>query len=417
MNIKHFLTTQINDNGEETGEVKIFSNVEEVIRYVSQSEESENRKGIIEQTLKNMNCNDFEVIAAGNFIYEVDCMNDEDYKQIASDNEDLIVKDVDVFEICDGKTVSKVFGIDGLEKKLASFGIAGDDINVAISELSDKDFASISLTDPKIETLTIDKLSSRDVSKLEKSDTKFALEYNTARKMVVENVEEKIRYEIEFSVPVALDAQNALNDNPFICDNVEWTYTNTIEFSCAGEDDELYRDIIERLEDVGIQEDEYVITELSSSPSDKFRIDESTKRILEDSDGGYCGFQIKIEDAEDGTKSCNICKNGKTIITVGGFNSDNRAIAAAKFRIDSGKLSESTDELEGICEIEFLNTIVQDVKNALNDNPFVRHNIEWVYTNVIAFDYAGDDDELYIEIIECLEDADISKDEYVITKF
>lgn len=60
--------------------------------------------------------------------------------------------------------------------------------------------------------------------------------------------------QIEFSLRVAQEAMEAINDNLFLEDNVEETSTNSIEF-----DEEILQEVLDTLESCGVSEDEFTV--------------------------------------------------------------------------------------------------------------------------------------------------------------
>lgn len=338
MNTKHFFLTQVDGEGAETGEIQVLSTIADVIAYLEKDQKADFDKEQVTDMLEVMKPDDFETIVSGDFIYEVDCIDEDTFKQIQSQNGEMIPKEVDVFNFFDGSTLSKVFGTDALKQKLQDSGVAEDKIEEALAELEKDGKSDISLEEDK-SNIEIDKLDLREIHQLIKTDEKFALEYKTAQGMVNES---------------------------------------TVD---------------------GVQQ----------PPTDEKAKDQNEQQIVEN----YLGYELKMTECEDGKKRCEIFKNGEKIRTTKGYEDGKQAIAVAKSRIDFGKLNESEEDDDKVYEITVSVSRAQDVANALNDDPFIKHNIEWTSSNSFTFEDGGDC-ELRTAILEQLEAAGIPGDEYSI---
>lgn len=348
MNTKHFFLTQVNNEGSETGEVKVLSSIQDVIAYLEQDEKADFDKEEVADTLEAMNPGDFDTVVSGDFIYEVDCIDEDTFKQLQSENGETVPKEVDVFDLFDGKEIVKVFGIESLKEKLQGFGIAEDRIAEIVAELEKDGKSDVSFEEDK-DNIEIDKLTLREIHRLLKTDEKFALEYKTAQGMAVNE-------------------------------------STTTEKEEQGDKSREEQGDSQKKDDAPNQE-----------------------KIVEN----YLGYELKMTECEDGKKCCEIFKNGEKIRTTKGYKDGKQAVAVAKSRIDFGKLNESEEDDDKVYEITVSVSRAQDVANALNDDPFIKHNIEWTSSNSFTFEDGGDC-ELRTAILEQLEAAGIPGDEYSI---
>lgn len=189
--MNYFLLTQVDENGNETGEVKLIHGAEEAIRYLLKGEDSQVRRDAISDIVNDMNAGDFDTVLSGKFIYEVDCISKEDADKMEYSDDDFIAPEkTAVFEIYyDNKDLKYAFGRTDLEAKLKEMGIDFDKISSLEVEEGKEVFLNVS--DPVHVSITVKKLTNREVEKKISTDEKFALEFETMFKKP-ENLTESI---------------------------------------------------------------------------------------------------------------------------------------------------------------------------------------------------------------------------------
>lgn len=314
---KWYLINQIDRNGEETGVKKLVQGAREAAKLLIGKNSQTNRRGV-ENNLDRMKFDDFKTFFVAPFIFEVDCLSAEDAKEIDVEEEDVVkYKEVPVYEIFgDDNVLIYAFGDDDLLKKLTApemFSV--EDVKGIMDDLYDNGEAELVREKPEHYNVAITKLSVDKVEELASKDDKFALDLESAKKMLVESTEpkngafieeceegfklsifkegkevrnfwpteskeeaEKLQNFLEesgafdddeaqaikvtFSPGVAVKAAEAISDSPFLKHNTSWISTNVLAFVAGDEDDaeDLIDEIKSQLEAFEIGEDEYEIS-------------------------------------------------------------------------------------------------------------------------------------------------------------
>ena len=388
--MNHFLITQINEEGNETGIVKLIEGFEETARYINRDEQSPEQKDKNSEVLKNMNPGEFETLNSGKFIYEIDCISDEEAKDLEVENSDKIgAEKTAVYEIfVDNKDIDYAFGREDLNKKLVDLGFSLESVNDLEMEIGKESF--LELEDPKHISVTVKPMNDRDVEKMIQTNQAFALDYET---MIKEpsNLNEAYVTDVEEFIKDGLfvKIQKTPNDRFFY-----QVYTDKKKLfltQCS-----FFRSAVEAKKD---------FEERISDPNSILSIDakEKLSRLNENSDDmnnciSYLGKEIKL-----------ITKDGKVFVNVNGkrygsFNESGTAEAFGRYLVESG-IEQST-------EIEFSVSVAKKAAEAIDDNPYLKHNTTWIGTNVLEIPCEDEDCDLLDEVKEQLSAFGITEEEY-----
>lgn len=314
---KWYLITQIDRQGEETGIKKLIQGAREAAIFMIGKNGNVNRRGV-ENNLSRMEVDSFKTFFIAPFNYEVDCLSGEDAKSIDVDDADVIkYKEVPVYEVfCSDNSKFYAFGdADLIEKLTAPEMFSTEDVENIMDDLYDSGKAELVREKPEYFTAAVDKLSAELIDKLASDDAKFALELETAKKMLVESSEpkdgafieeceegfklsifkegkeirnfwpveskeeaEKLQNFLEESGALGDDevrvvritfsslrvvdkAIEAISDSPFLMHNTSWISAHVLAFSGDDEDDakDMIDEVKAQLEAFGIEEDDYEI--------------------------------------------------------------------------------------------------------------------------------------------------------------
>lgn len=314
---KWYLITQIDRNGEETGVKKLVQGAREAAKFLVGKNSQTNRRGV-ESNLDRMKFDDFKTFFVAPFIFEVDCLSTENAREIDVEEEDVIkYKEVPVYEIFgDDNALTYAFGDDDLLKKLTApemFSV--EDVKGIMDDLYDNGEAELVREKPEHYNTAITKLSADKVEELAGKDDKFALDLESAKKMLVESMEpkngafieeceegfklsifkegkeirnfwpveskeeaEKLQNFLEesgvldddevrviritfSSLRVVDRAIEAVSDSPFLRHNTSWISSHVLAFSADDEDDakDMIDEVKSQLEAFGIEEDDYEV--------------------------------------------------------------------------------------------------------------------------------------------------------------
>lgn len=314
---KWYLINQIDRNGEETGVKKLVQGAREAAKFLVGKNSQTNRRGV-ENNLDRMKFDDFKTFFVAPFVFEVDCLSTEDAREIDVEDEDVIkYKEVPVYEIFgDDNALIYAFGDDDLLKKLTApemFSV--EDVKGIMDDLYDNGEAELVREKPEHYNAAITKLSADKVEELAGKDDKFALDLESAKKMLVESMEpkngafieeceegfklsifkegkeirnfwpteskeeaEKLQNFLEesgafdddevlvirivfSSLRVVDKAIEAVSDSPFLRHNTSWIGAYVLAFSADNEDDakDMIDEVKSQLEAFGINEDDYKV--------------------------------------------------------------------------------------------------------------------------------------------------------------
>lgn len=314
---KWYLITQTNRQGEETGVKKLIQGARETSTFMVGKNGNVNRRGV-ENNLKRMEADEFKTFFIAPFNYEVDCLNTEDARSIDVDDADVIkYKEIPVYEVFFSDNASFfAFGDADLVKKLTApefFSV--EDVEDIMDELYDIGKAELVREKPDYLSAAVTKLDAEQIDRLASKDDKFALELETAKKMLVESSEpkdgafieeceegfklsifkegkeirnfwpveskeeaEKLQNFLEESGALDYDevrviritfsslrvvdkAIEAISDSPFLRHNTSWISAYVLAFSGDNEDDakDMIDEVKAQLEAFGIEEDDYKV--------------------------------------------------------------------------------------------------------------------------------------------------------------
>lgn len=392
--MNHFLITQINEEGNETGIVKLIEGFEETARYINRDEQNPEVKDKNTEVLKNMNSGEFDTLNSGKFIYEIDCISDEEAKELeVSDGDKIKSNKTAVYEIfVDNKDIDYAFGGEDLDKKLVKLGFSFETIANLEYETGKETF--LELNDPEHIAVTIKLMNDRDVEKLVQTNEAFALDYETM-----------LKEPTSLNEAYVTDVEDFVVDGLFV--KIQKTPNNRFFYQVYTDEKRLFLTQCSFFRSA--EEAKKDLNDKLADPNSILNIDAKEKlgRLNENSDDmnnclNYLGKEIKLTS-----------KDGKVYVSVNGkkygsFNESTIAENFGRYLVESGAGKTF--------EIEFSVSVAQKAEEAISDNPYLKHNVVWVSTNVLEIPCDEDDEDcdLLDEVKEQLSAFEIPEDEYEI---